>query len=145
MPGGKVTIFDDGRCAFCQWAQGVVERADTGHAVEFRDYNLPAHAAQAPFPLSDLAHAMHVQTPDGRWHIGFRGWLAVLKVLPRWRWLGRLMGGVPLRWLGPLVYRVVAANRYRIPGFLLRWMGAPPPCDETCALPSPTATPQKRT
>ncbi len=130
----RIRIYDDGRCSFCQWARSKVERFDVAHRLEFRDYH--QHAAEAPFPFTDLDRAMHVQTPDGHWHVGFFGWLEILRVLPRWRWLARVMSVPPLRWIGPLLYRLVAGNRYRIPMFVLRWLGAPPVCDERCDLPT---------
>jgi predicted DCC family thiol-disulfide oxidoreductase YuxK len=80
---------------------------------------------------------MHVQTADGEWHIGFFGWIAILRALPRWRWLARLLSLPPLRWLGPAAYRLIAGNRYRIPAFLLRWLGAPPMCGPGCEIPQP--------
>jgi predicted DCC family thiol-disulfide oxidoreductase YuxK len=137
---GKVTVYDDGRCPFCQWTQQKVEAYDRERRLEFRDYNLPAHAAETPFSVEQLSQKMHVRTADGQWQSGFFGWLAILKVLPRWRWLARVLAVPPLRWVGPLVYRFVAGNRYRIPKFLLRWLGAPPPCDDSCAVPGSSAS-----
>lgn len=109
-----------------------MERHDRDHRLEFRDYH--ERSTETPFALSDLSQAMHVQTPDERWHVGFFGWLEILKALPRWRRLGRVLALPPLRWLGPPVYRLVASNRYRIPQFLLRWLGAPPSCGKACDL-----------
>jgi predicted DCC family thiol-disulfide oxidoreductase YuxK len=129
----SLRVYHDGTCPFCLWAQSKVERYDADHRVEFRDYH--QHGSETPFPFADLDRAMHVQTPDGRWHIGFLGWLEILRVLPGWRSLARLMSVPPLRWIGPLLYRFVAGNRYRIPKFLLRFLGAPAPCGPACDLP----------
>ncbi len=126
MPAGKLIVYHDAACSFCQWAQTRTTRWDTAQRLEFRDYR--AHAAETPFALAELSRHMHVRTPDGRWHVGFFGWGAVLKALPRWRWLGHLLAWPPLRWLGPPGYALVAGNRYRIPRRLLRWLGAPEPC-----------------
>ena len=131
----KLTVYDDGNCPFCQGAQGWVERRDREHRLEFRDFNRPEVVAETPFSPAELTRRMHVRSPDGEWHVGFFGWIAVLSALPRWRLLARLMRRPPLRWLGPRVYQFIADRRYRIPRFLLRWMGAPPPCDAACALP----------
>lgn len=128
-----IRIYHDGRCPFCQWAQQVIERRDRDRRLEFRDYH--EHGAETPFALSDLSRAMHVRTPDGTWHIGFFGWLQIVKALPRWRRLARVLELPPLRWIGPLVYRLIAGNRYRIPQLLLRWLGAPPVCSPACDLP----------
>jgi predicted DCC family thiol-disulfide oxidoreductase YuxK len=131
----KLTVYDDGSCPFCQWAQAWVERRDPEHRLEFRDFNRPEVAAETPFAPAELGRRMYVRAPDGDWHIGFFGWIAVLSALPHWRWLAGLMRVPPCRWAGPRVYQFIADHRYQIPRFLLRWMGAPPPCDVNCALP----------
>jgi len=130
LAAAKLRIYHDGRCPFCQWSQQSIERQDRDRRLEFRDYHV-AHS-ETPFPLAELGRAMHVQTPDGRWHVGYFGWIEILRALPRRRWLARLLAAPPLRWIGPLVYRLIAANRYRLPRFLLRWLGARPPCDTAC-------------
>ena len=112
-----------------------MERRDGEHRVEFHDFNLPEVAAEAPFPPAELGRRMHVHSPDGEWHVGYFGWIAVLSALPRWRRLAGMMRVPPFRWAGPTLYRFIADHRYQIPQFLLRWMGAPPPCDADCALP----------
>ena len=131
----KLTVFDDGNCPFCQWAQAWVERRDREHRLEFFDFNRPEIAAQAPFAPSELGRRMHVRSPDGAWHVGYFGWIAVLSALPHWGWLAGGMRHAPLRWMGPSVYQWVADHRYQVPRFLLRWLGAPPPCPVNCALP----------
>ena len=125
---GKVKIYDDGQCPFCQWAQGLVSRFDSQHRLDFRDYHQPGVVAETSFSLEQLHYRMHVLTSDGRWHAGYDGWTAILYALPRWRWLGRLMRLGPLKWLGAGVYRFVANHRYQVPRFVLRLIGAPTPC-----------------
>jgi predicted DCC family thiol-disulfide oxidoreductase YuxK len=128
----SVRVYDDGHCPFCQWAQQTITRFDRDHRLDFRDYNLPEIAAETPFPREQLDYRMHVQTPDGQWHAGFFGWMAILRVLPRWRWLARVMSAPPIRWLGPVMYQFVADHRYQVPHRLLRFLGAPQPCDARC-------------
>ena len=114
----------------------MVERHDRDSAVEFRDYNDPVTARETPYSNEELAAEMHIRTREGNWYGGFAAWIEVLKELPRWRWLGKLASHAPFRWIGPSAYRFVASNRYRAPKFLLRWMGAPPPCSQeaSCAV-----------
>ncbi len=136
MPtSAQLTVYDDGNCPFCQWAQAWVERRDPAHHLRFLDFNQPEVAAETPFPPAQLARRMHVRGAEGEWHIGYFGWIAVLAALPRWRWLAGLMRLPPIRWAGPAVYQFVADRRYRIPRWLLRRLGAPPPCDAACVLP----------
>ncbi len=123
-------IFVDGSCSFCRWTRAKVEPFDTRSRLRFLDYNDPEIAAQAPFPRNDLDQEMHVRTPEGAWLRGFEAWLAILRVLPRFVWLGRLAGLPPIRWFGPHVYGFIARHRYSLPG-------APAQCDtDTCPVPS---------
>ncbi len=129
MPGGrKLKVYNDGRCPFCQWAEAQVLRFDVGDRLEFRDYREPGVADETPFTVRQLDHKMHVRTPDGQWHAGYFGWVAVFSVLPKGRLLAGLLRVPPLRWLGPLIYQFVANRRYRVPQFMLTWLGVPAPC-----------------
>jgi predicted DCC family thiol-disulfide oxidoreductase YuxK len=123
-------IFMDGSCSFCQWTQTKVEPYDSGSRLRFLDYNDPAVAAQAPFPRDELGNEMHVRTPEGAWLKGFAAWVALLRVLPKLAWLGRIAGMPPVRWVGPAVYAFIARHRYSLPG-------APARCEsDTCAIPA---------
>jgi predicted DCC family thiol-disulfide oxidoreductase YuxK len=124
----RLVVYTDGGCPFCLWSRRKVEGYDREHLVEFRDYNDPVLARETPYADSELGAEMHVLAPGGRWYGGFFAWLEILKVLPRWRWLGELLGCVPFRWMGPPLYRLIARNRYGWPNFVLRRIGAPPPC-----------------
>jgi len=133
----RLVVYTDGSCPFCHWSRQKVERYDRNRRVEFRDYNDPAVARETPYSDPELAKEMHVVTPSGQWHGGFSAWLEVLKALPRWRWVGRVMSLIPFRWIGPPLYRLVARNRYRAPNLILRWVGAPPPCPQEGSCPVP--------
>jgi len=122
-------IFMDGSCSFCRWSQAKIEPYDSGSRLRFLDFNNPAVAAQAPFTSAELGEEMHVRTPGGVWLKGFEAWLALLRVLPRLAWLGRIASVPPVRWAGPSVYAFIARHRYSLPG-------APARCDsDTCAIP----------
>ena len=110
----------DGRCGLCQWTRARIEPFDTDSRLRFLDCNEPEIAAQAPFSPEELAREMHVRTPDGVWHVGFAGWIAILQAMPLLRWLGWLFSRKALRRAGPRFYRWLAANRYRF--------GAPREC-----------------
>ncbi len=116
-------------------------RFDSEHRLEFRDYNDPAIAAETPFPVEQLSRRMHVQTPDGQWHAGYFGWIAIISALPKWHWLAPVLRTPPLRWLGPSIYEFVANHRYQVPRFVLGWLGAPVPCAPGgCVLPDSKRT-----
>jgi predicted DCC family thiol-disulfide oxidoreductase YuxK len=127
----KYDIFLDGSCSFCRWSQAKIEPYDSGERVRFLDYTDPAVAALVPFPRGDLDREMHMRTPEGKWLRGFEAWLALLRVLPKLAWLGRIASVPPVRLLGPSVYGVIARHRYSLPG-------APARCDtDSCAPPAP--------
>ncbi len=132
---GQVHVYTDGNCPFCLWARGLVEPHDRDRRLDFCDFNRPEVAAATPFSLEELRREMYVRTPDNQWHRGYWGWVAVLRVIPRYRFLARLMSWIPFRWFGPALYRLFAANRYRMPQWLLRTAGVPRPCDENCPRP----------
>jgi predicted DCC family thiol-disulfide oxidoreductase YuxK len=136
-PADQLRIYDDGQCPFCQWAQQTIAGWDRNRRLQFRDYHDPAVAAETPFSFAELHQRMHVQTPDGQWHAGFFGWVAILSALPRWRWLAGAMRVPPLRWIGPAAYGFIADHRYQVPGWLLHWLGAPQSCDQCCATSRP--------
>ena len=125
----KLEIYLDGSCAFCQWFRAQIEPWDTRGRLRFLDYNDPRVAAQTPYTLEELGREMHLREPDGTWTRGFTAWVRILRVLPRWAWLGRLLGMPPLRWLGPGLYGWVARHRRNLPG-------APPACAPDCCAPT---------
>jgi predicted DCC family thiol-disulfide oxidoreductase YuxK len=141
----QLRIYDDGQCPFCQWARQTIIRWDRDLLLEFRDYHDPAVAAETPFPFQQLHQRMHVRTPGGRWHTGFFGWIAILRALPRWRWLAAVMSAPPLRWIGPAAYVFIANHRYQVPRWFLSWLGEPPPCDQSCRVSGQTHESQRVT
>jgi predicted DCC family thiol-disulfide oxidoreductase YuxK len=134
--GGQWKIYADGQCDFCRRMQRLAQRYDRDQRLDWRDFNLPAITAETPFSRDELALRLHVLTPDGRWHIGYFGWIAVGEALSRCRRLAAMARWWPFRWLGPKLYQFVANHRYRIPRFMLAWLGAPAPCPPAaCPLP----------
>lgn len=100
-----------------------VEPLDRDRRIEWLDYNEPQNQRRAaPHTRAALAEEMHVRRTDGTWSKGFGGWLDVLRVLPRWRWLARVLARQPFTTLGPVFYRWLASRRYKL-------FGIPPPCD----------------
>lgn len=138
----RLRVYTDGACAFCWWARGLVQPYDSEQRLDFRDFNDPAVASQTPYSRAELLREMHVLTPDGRWHSGFAGWVEILRVLPRRRWLAKVLAVPLIRWIGALAYKIAAANRYRLPRWFLRLLGAPQPCAKACEIPPQAETPR---
>jgi predicted DCC family thiol-disulfide oxidoreductase YuxK len=127
---GRLEVYTDGRCPMCRWSREHVEPLDTEHRLEWLDYHDPeALRRAAPLTHRQLAEAMHVRLPGGGWRTGYWAWLEVLRVLPRWRWLTRLLSLWPFTRLGPVFYDQLAKRRYKL-------FGIPPPCDDAgvCSL-----------
>jgi predicted DCC family thiol-disulfide oxidoreductase YuxK len=109
------TLVFDGDCAFCSRSAEVARRV------------LPADCAIVPWQWADLG-ALGVTAerarsevlwiePDGRVSGGARAVARGLRAagLP-WSLLGVALSLPPVSWVAPAVYRLVAANRYRLPG-----------------------------
>ena len=122
------TLLFDGDCAFCTRSAGVARRV------------LPLDVAVGAWQFADLAAfgvtAERAQSEvlwvdrNGAVSGGARAVARGLRVAGRpWSLLGIVLSVPPVSWVAPLVYRLVAANRYRLPG------GTP-----ACRVPPPSAT-----
>jgi predicted DCC family thiol-disulfide oxidoreductase YuxK len=114
-PGGRPVLIYDGDCGFCQAAVRFARRRID-----------PALRAQA-FQRTDLgalglteqqaAREVLWAGADGRVSGGAR---AVARLLTdaggRWALAGALLRIPPLSWLAEAAYRLIAANRHRLPG-----------------------------
>lgn len=112
--GGAVVLYD-GQCEICQagvtWLK-LLDRRGSTRPVPIEEADLAAlHPALA---IEDCLRELHVVRKDGS---VLRGWTAVAWLARRswYTWpLGALGSLPPFRWLGSLLYRWVAANRYLI-------------------------------
>jgi predicted DCC family thiol-disulfide oxidoreductase YuxK len=116
------TLLYDGDCGFCTSSVGFIRRHIVSGveitAFQFADLD-------ALGTTLDRARHEVLWVEDGRVHGGARA-IARLLAGAAWPWrpLGLLMAVPPVCWLAEGVYRLVAANRMRLPG------GTP-----ACALP----------
>lgn len=123
----RLEIFTDGSCPFCQWIRQKVEPFDSHHRLIFLDYHDPAALKRAaPRTEANLSREIFVRNGRGEWQSGFSAWVQILEELPRLRWLAFLFSAAPMKWIGPVIYRWIARNRYR---FL---PGMPKPCEQAC-------------
>lgn len=108
------TLVFDGDCGFCtRSADWVATRSDA--AVEpWQRLDLAAHGLTE----DEVRTAAYWLDPDGGEPLrGARAVAAALRACGRpWRGVGVLLDLPPLRPLSALGYRVVAANRHRLPG-----------------------------
>lgn len=113
----RPTLVFDGDCAFCTASVDRLKRwcRPAVRFVPWQRLELAAHGlteAQVTSAVQWLAVADDAPVRSGA--------AAVARVLLRSRWpwrpVGALMLVPPLSWLAALAYRIVAANRYRLPG-----------------------------
>ncbi len=116
-------VFYDGACGLCTASRDWAKRRDVQGLLVFRDAGGPGATDGLPVDLQRRRREMLVRLPDGQLVGGFAGWLAVLRVLPRWHAIAGVLALPPLRWLGPPLYRLVARHRHRF-----RSTGRPPAC-----------------
>lgn len=123
-------VYTDGQCPLCRWMREKVERRDRFNRIEWMDYRDEGVRARTPYTFEEHDAEMHTRRlADGRWAAGFRAWLEVMRVLPRWRFLAPLLSVWPFTYMGRIFYRWLASRRYKL-------FGIPPPCDAdgVCAI-----------
>jgi len=95
------TVLYDGNCPFCVRCAQLLHRWDTECRLR------PEPAASETVPAQ-----MMVVFPDGEIIGGFEAVRAVLRFLPRWKWLSPLLYLPGMDEIGRELYRFVAARRY---------------------------------
>ena len=107
-----IQVFYDGACALCASTRTWAKERDVSGRLQFVNFR-DAGVGALPVPRAQLEREMWVRRADGTLRAGFDGTCAVLSALPGWRWLGAVIGTPPLRWLGIVIYRIVARHRAR--------------------------------
>ncbi len=121
---GTATVVYDGECGFCTAAAGLASRHLHGPvaAVPIADADLTALGV----PAADARRSLQWVGPDGARLQGHRAVAAWLRSGGRgWPVAGSLMTAPGLDLLSAGAYRIVAANRRRIPGRWSRACAAP--------------------
>ena len=109
------TLVFDGDCAFCSRCAAVAGRVLPGDCVvvPWQRFDLASAGVTAERARSEVLWIGGDGTVEG-------GGRAVARALRAaggcWSVLGVLLSLPPVSWVAPPVYRLVAANRYRLPG-----------------------------
>jgi len=104
----------DGDCAFCTKCAQVIERI--GPDAEIVAWQL-TDLTELGVTEEQAADAVQWVQVDGTVRAGHEAIAAMLNSAgPVWRVVGRALLLPGLSWLGAKVYRLVADNRYRLPG-----------------------------
>jgi predicted DCC family thiol-disulfide oxidoreductase YuxK len=108
------TLLFDGDCGFCTTAAGLAARiAPDATVVPYQRADLAALGVRT----EDAATSLQWVTTDRRVYAGAAAAARLLVGAGRaWKLLGRLLLLPGIRTIAELLYRLVAANRHRLPG-----------------------------
>ncbi len=116
MRSRSLEVWYDGQCPLCRASRDWCMARDPEARLVFRDLTTAAEA-ELPVLRAAAEASMWVRGADGTLAGGFEGWRRIMAELPGWRWLARLTGVAPIRWLAPPVYRLIARARRMLPGY----------------------------
>lgn len=89
-------LLYDNECSLCVGFQQRIRSWDTDHKIEPVGFDDPRIASLVPtMTRTELENSFHLVFPDGKILSGAKAFPSLLKQLPRWRWLGRLLEIVP--------------------------------------------------
>lgn len=105
----------DGDCGFCTSAVNVARRR-IGSDAEMQPWQR-LDLDELGLSKAQCEESVQYRDRNGRWTSGGRAVATILRESPRpWSWLGTLAALPGISWLVERVYRLVAANRHRLPG-----------------------------
>lgn len=101
------TVYYDGACPICSREIAMYQKQAGGEAVQWVDVAQCDASAIGPGLSQQAAMArLHLRRSDGSLVSGARAFTELWRALPRWAWLGRLMGRGPGLWGLEAGYRV---------------------------------------
>ncbi|HVP49458.1 MAG TPA: DCC1-like thiol-disulfide oxidoreductase family protein [Bryobacteraceae bacterium] len=110
----KFKVFYDDQCEICQAGVSWLRLLDRGNRTECVGIHPETIAPYPALAIDRCLQELHVITPEG--HV-LSGWDAVARLarLSPFTWVIGAAGAVPpFRWIGRLLYRLVAKNRYAL-------------------------------
>lgn len=141
---GQPILIYDGDCGFCSAAVGFARRR-IHPALRAQAYQLTDLGALGLTRQRAAREVLWVQ-PGGRVSGGAQAVAGLLSDAGgRWAPAGALLRIPPLSWLAQAVYRLVAANRYRLPGGTPQCAVTARPAPQDPASPSGSAGSSPRT
>ena len=131
-PPGRYVVLYDGNCKLCDAGSRRLVRMARPRAVERVDFQEPG--ALDPFPgltHDDCMKQMYLVAPDGRLYAGFEAAVRAVATRRGVGWIAFMYYVPGIRHLCDLLYRWIAARRYRLAG---RKVAAGECNDGTCAV-----------
>lgn len=106
------TVYFDGGCPVCSREVAMYRRQPGADAVQWVDVaNCGVCDLGADLTREAAMARLHLRRPDGSLVSGAQAFTSLWRVLPRWAWLGRVMGAGPGLWLLEAGYRVFLVLR----------------------------------
>lgn len=85
MADPALTVYHDGSCPLCRLEIGHYRRARGAERIDFVDVAEPGARPGPDLPRGDAIARFHVRLPTGELRSGAAAFVAVWRVLPRWR------------------------------------------------------------
>lgn len=123
MPSrSSLTVYHDGRCPLCAAEIAQYRQAEGADAITFVDASSASRNEDLTAGLSaDLALSrFHVRDEAGQLISGAAAFALLWRTLPRWRWLGRLVGSPAVLPLAERAYTLVLPLRPPLARLLVR-------------------------
>jgi len=109
----RPVVFYDGGCPRCRREIGFYRRSRGADALDWIDIHAdPTALAGTGIPWVEAMRYFHMLDGDGRWRVGWDGFIALWAALPRWRWLARIAALAGLKAILSGLYRRWADRRF---------------------------------
>jgi predicted DCC family thiol-disulfide oxidoreductase YuxK len=111
------TVIYDAHCGVCSRSVAWLQRQRADEPLRFLAADSEEAVRLVPVrPPNQMA----IVAPSGEVLLGSDGWIACMSVLPRYRWMARMMAWPGLKPFVRVGYGLVARNRLRISAMLGR-------------------------
>jgi len=100
------TVYFDGGCPVCSREVAMYQRQPGADALQWVDVaRCGANDLGSGLTREAAMARLHLRRPDGSLVSGAQAFTSLWRVLPRWAWLGRMLGAGPGLWLLEAGYR----------------------------------------
>lgn len=116
MKGARpYTVVYDGYCRICTRIAGTLERWDGNDQMEIVSSQTPGLHARFPWiPEKAYTESLQFIGPDGRTLQAAAAVEAIVRLLPRGKWIAWIFKVPLVRGVADRVYRWIARNRYKL-------------------------------
>lgn len=113
---GKAQVFLDGVCQVCSWEARFVRRHDSERRIEFIDISAPDFSPAAwNVDPREVHKYLHIRNADGQTLKGLPAFILMWSMLPKYRWVARLVSQPGIFKLSEWGYAIFARLRPYLP------------------------------